>query len=233
VDALPEAAEDLRRISYHFTHHLLHAWIPRRLFTDRLDPWRQLEGEPSGFVWFAEGFAQYLAFVGLARTGALSPVDALRMMAARFAIPLQENIPPTPVTMTGLSRVLCEGDHSHWRYNYALGGLLALWLDLKLHDSGRPGLPEAMLRLFEQHAPGIPEDHFEAALSQSSGFDATVLFAAHVRGPEPLPISQILGAIGAVHGGSRPLIAPDPEVSPEIRRRRERLLSPPHSPSPR
>src|SRR6185503_6006325 len=52
---------------YHLVHHMLHAWIPRRLYTDALHPARQILGTPSGTIWFAEGFPQYLAFVGMAR----------------------------------------------------------------------------------------------------------------------------------------------------------------------
>jgi predicted metalloprotease with PDZ domain len=199
LDAVPT---DPDRLAYHFTHHLLHAWLPRRLFTDRLDPRRQLEGEASEFIGFAEGFAQYLAFVGLARAGALEPQVALERLQRRFVPPYLENAPPEPRSITAHSLALSRGEKAHWGYGYAQGGLLALWLEEKLLacDPPRASLSVVLRRLHERHPRGLPEDRFEALFEETSGLDVSEIFRRHVRGAEPLPIEEILARAESLRG---------------------------------
>lgn len=230
-----EAEEPLAppRLSYHVAHHLLHAWMPRRLYTDRLNPGRLLrgEGEPSGFIWFAEGFPQYATYVGLARTGAVAPEKLLEMMARRFAAPYLEAAPPEARSMVEHSRILARGEHEHWRYGFASGGLLALWLDetLRARGDGSVGIPEVLARLLErcQMAPGgIPEDSFEAAFAEASGMSVAEIFARHVRGKEPLPVEAILAGAGVAREGAAFRVLAAEAISAEARRFRERALAP-------
>jgi len=199
--ALDDVPADPDRLAYHFTHHVFHTWIPRRLFTDRLDPFRLLEGEPSEFVWFAEGFAQYLAFVGLAKAGVFEPKTALERLEQRFVPPYRENAPPEPRSMTAHSRALSAGEKTHWRYGYAQGGLLALWLEEKLHAMGpdSPSLSQVLWRIFDREdGADLREDEFESFFREASGLDVTEIFRCHVRGAEPLPVEEILAGAKAL-----------------------------------
>lgn len=215
------------RLAYHVTHHVLHAWLPRRLFTDRLDPWRQLEGDTSGFVWFAEGFAQYLAFVGLARAGAVPRERVLEMLVSRFAGPAQHDMPAAPASLTALSEAIGSGDHALWRNHYALGGLFALQLDQELAAAGRPRLNEALLGLFDRHPGGVAEVSFETAFTEAAGLDVRDLFARHVRGTAPPPLYEILEPLGVDFSGGRAKVRPEPTAPWPAQRLRDHLFSRP------
>lgn len=218
INALDKATPGL---VYHLAHHMLHAWIPRRLYTDALQPMRQLRGRPTRAIWFAEGFAQYLAFVGMAKAGVAETPVVLQMLARRFATPYTKMAPETRRSMTERSLELSTGKHDEWFFGFAEGALLAMWLDeqLRAQKPDGDGLPGAMRALAaawpeldsEGHAgPGIPEDQFEAAFAKASGLDVAEVFARHVRGTDPLPLDQILDAAGIVRSdkGFRAL-APD------------------------
>jgi predicted metalloprotease with PDZ domain len=134
---------------YHLAHHMLHAWLPRQLYTDALQPLRQARGEPTGAIWFAEGFPQYLAFVGLARSEGVPTPVALDYLWKRFATNYSQAIPKTPRSMIARSRWLCTHDQDDWAYAFSEGALLAMWLDelLRKQAPERGGLPEVICTL--------------------------------------------------------------------------------------
>src|SRR5262245_2087011 len=129
---------------------MLHAWIPRRLYTDALHPARQIRGALTRAIWFAEGFPQYLAFVGMGRAGLCPTKEIMFMLARRFVVPLFANKPATARSMADRSLRLGSGDHDEWSYGFAQGALFAMWLDgkLRITRSDLDGLPEAMRALY-------------------------------------------------------------------------------------
>jgi len=199
VDAAGGTRELTPGLAYHFAHHMLHAWLPRRLFTDRLRPDRQLEGAPTAAIWFAEGFAQYLALVGLARTGAFGREDALARMQLRFGRPVREAAPGEPISLAALSLRLCGGDHAHWAYEYGAGALLAAWIDQRLAEAKLPDLAAVTPRLLDwcrDHPDGIPEERFDQVFREVSGLDVTDLFERYVRGTVRVPVDEVLKGFG-------------------------------------
>jgi predicted metalloprotease with PDZ domain len=189
------------RLAYHLLHHQLHSWLPRRVYTDRLAPMRQLDGEVSGFVWFAEGFAQYLAFVGLARSGAVPLATVQRMLARRFGLPYAAGVDGARSSLIELSEAVCRGDHERWTFGYAAGGLLALAIDqrLRARAAGAEGLADVLSSLagaMSRHPEGISEDRFEDVFAAASGCAIGDLMSRHVRGDAPLPWRAILAGAG-------------------------------------
>jgi predicted metalloprotease with PDZ domain len=126
VDETGAFKEKTPRLVYHFLHHMLHAWIPRTLYTDALRPLRQLRGEPTQAIWFAEGFPQYLTFVGMAKAGVAETQVILEMLARRFAVPYTTKAPETRRSMTERSLELCTGRHDEWFFAFSEGALLAM-----------------------------------------------------------------------------------------------------------
>ena len=204
-----QLTEASARFTYHVVHEILHAWIPRRLYTASLRPRAQMAATPTPHVWLAEGFEQYLAFVGVARAGVLERDVVLRMIVRRFATPYAENAPPEPVALAEHSLRICGGDHGHWAFHYGAGGLLALLIDQRMRavGDGRRGLPEALAELVES-APeeGIPDAELEARLSAATGLDLGPLFDRHVRGAEPLDVADILRGAGLARVDGEPVL---------------------------
>jgi hypothetical protein len=70
--------------SFHVTHHVFHSFLlPRVAFTTELESNNQLEGTKSRFIWWAEGWAQYLALSKVAKWFDIQ--DAQLFFAHRFA----------------------------------------------------------------------------------------------------------------------------------------------------
>lgn len=213
------------RFTYHVMHEMLHAWIPRRLYTASLHPRAQLEAAPTAHIWFAEGFAQYLAYVAIARAGAIGRDEVLRMMARRFVRPYENLAPPEPISLEDHSRRICAGDHEHWSWQYGAGGLLALHIDqlMRSRDDGARGLPEAFAELIASAtAEGIPDGALEARLSAATGIDLSSLFDRHVRGAERLDVNAILAAAGLSRAGGQVVVDAEPDDA--ARRFRERAF---------
>lgn len=205
--------------TYHVVHEVVHAWIPRRLYTASLHPEAQLEATHTPHVWLAEGVAQYLAFVALARSGAESRDDVLLRLARRFARPYLSAAPSTPTSLEDHSRTICGGDHDTWAWQYGAGGLLALQIDqrMRARGDGARGLPDALAELVASApAAGIPDDELEARLSEATGLDLGPVFARHVHGVEPLDADAILAGAGVSRDGDGFVVHPAP--SEESRR---------------
>jgi predicted metalloprotease with PDZ domain len=199
--------------TYHVVHEVLHAWIPRRLYTRSLRPEAQLASTPTPHVWLAEGFEQYLAFVGAARSGAIPREAVLRHLARRFARPYEQDAPPAAISMHDHSLQICHGDHDHWAWQYGAGGLLALLLDERMRETGdgTRGLPEALAGLVAS-APveGIDDAALQDRLSEATGLDLSPLFARHVNGTEPLDVEAILARASLVRDGDAWVVAASP-----------------------
>ena len=177
--------------------------------------------EPSEFIFFAEGFVQYLAFVGLARSGGVDTETALRLLSERFARFYEKEAPPEPRSLINESRRICAGDSTNWMWNFSAGGLAALWIDeqLRARSPGAPGMLEAMLALYrrwEHHPVGIPEDTFEEVFSEAAGARTPEVWSAHIRGSKPLPLEAILEGAGIRREGEGYRVIPDAEVSEAV-----------------
>ena len=211
------------KLTYHLAHHMLHSWIPRRLYTESLRPEAQLRGGATPALWFAEGLSQYLTLVALSRAGVVAPDRALQLLAERFARLYIESAPPTPRSMAEHSRIVCGGEHEYWRYGFAAGALLAFLIDQEMHraSGGGDGLPEAMSQLFgdwRDHARGIPDQRLARVLGEAGGVDLAPWFAAHVDGATPLDVAAILAPLGILPEGDRFVVAPAPPAPVQVLR---------------
>lgn len=209
------------RLIYHMIHHQLHAWVPRRLYTDQLHPIRQLNAEVSQFLWFAEGFPQYLAVCALAKSKGVDRKTALTLFAERFAKVYADRPHQSRMAPSRLSEVLCQGDHRYLDVQYATGALLALWMDSELRrETPERGLVEVLRDLsrdWADHPHGIPEDEFVDILSDLGKYDFRPIFEKHIFANRPLPLDLILERVGIVQDGAEFIVLPDAEVSQQVR----------------
>ena len=234
VDSIAGVAENFSaRLVYHVIHHELHTLIPRRLYSDRLHPDRQIAAEPTELIWFAEGLVQYLACLALARSfqarGQRGVDIALRVVANRFAATYLDGGPPGSPSLAEHSLALCAGDHTHWRWHFAAGGLIALWLDATMRsgENGQRGLLEALLDLYREwadHQAGIPEPRFVEVLARACGPGAEAILDRHVRAGEPLPVDAILAGAGIVRDNRAFEIVPASQLDARAARFRQKML---------
>ena len=224
-----ENLEPRATLTYHVAHHLLHAWTPRRLYTTDLAPAHLLRGGESEFIWFAEGWVQYLTFVALGRSGVLSVDQVVNMLSRRFLRAAVHGRPDEPISMMALSRVLSRGEHEHWFYGFSVGALLALWLDVRLarDPNVEVDMVEVHRRLFEamERSPGgLDGSRFPELFAELSGHDASEIFARYVSGDEPLPVDDIIGALGLGWDRENRSMYPDRSTIVETEPMRTRLF---------
>lgn len=189
------------RLAYHFTHHMYHSYfVPRRIYTDLLQPTRCWQYCVSEFIWFAEGFAQYNAFAGLAATGHYTVEDILFALAQRFGEPYLTTPFPNATLLT-VSREIALGNNTLWFFMYSAGALLGMMIDQQMRvENCSYGLHESMLGLQEwinaHGGAGVPEAEFERVFAEAAGFSIAPIFAAYVRAVTILPVEDIFSAAG-------------------------------------
>eukprot|EP00162_Nutomonas_longa_P011069 comp20325_c0_seq2/m.40568 comp20325_c0_seq2/g.40568 ORF comp20325_c0_seq2/g.40568 comp20325_c0_seq2/m.40568 type:complete len:535 (-) comp20325_c0_seq2:48-1652(-) len=218
-------SDTLAQLAFHLTHHEGHSfWAPRNLYiASSLAPLSQLAQQQSSFIFFAEGFDQYLAFVGLARTKQIPLTTVLLALARRFATPYLKHAPPGPTPSMASMSIRQYTDQTYWFYHFSSGALLALLIDSMFCavGSGFTGysLAEAMRDLLVwnlKNPAGVPENAFADVFTAVTGLNVTTPFETHVwRSGNPLNVSYILGTVGVeITGDDSYLVLSDSALSP-------------------
>jgi predicted metalloprotease with PDZ domain len=199
----------LQGLSYHFTHHMGHSLlIPRQLFVAAsLAPAAQLAGRKTGFIFFGEGFQQYLAFVALARTKRFPVETVLAQLAERFAVPYMNSAPDGPAPALFDLSLEQYADQTSWFYLFSAGALLAMKLDENMCATGDGAsaparcLAEAMVSGLEWQRKfplGVADGEVGAVLEDVLGVtSAKQEFQRHVfLSGNRLNVTEILAAAG-------------------------------------
>ena len=206
-------------IDYQAIHHETHShFIPRMLFTDALQPARQLLGERSGFVFFAEGWAQYLAFQFLARAHVYTTREIVTALVERFVPSIvhhAKEVASRNMTLIDLSREMYS-NQTLWFYMFSAGALVALWCDF-VNDAALASELVSLMGSGIFYPDGIPEATFEYVLQNESGLvQIPVIFQTYVRSSQSIPLEQwVLDALGVNITSRSPLnftYLPDEDV---------------------
>ena len=192
-------------------HEFLHAWNVERLRPRSLEPFDFERANPSGELWFAEGFTSYYTDLTLRRARLLS----LERYAERIgsAVDTVVNSPGrryfSAVGMSlqapffdGAESVEPTNRRNTYISYYTYGEAVALGLDLTLRTRpGKPGLDDYMRALWKAHGrdeiPYTPGD-LERILADVAGSRefAASFFARYVRGREVVDYTSLLARAG-------------------------------------
>jgi predicted metalloprotease with PDZ domain len=189
------------------SHEYFHAWNVKRIKPAVFTPY-ELDAEAhTELLWVFEGVTSYYDDLNLLRSGLISPVSYLEVLA--------QTITRVLAGSGRLKQSLAEASFDAWTrfYKqdenapnaivsyYAKGALVALALDLtlRLETAGRISLDEVMRaawQRFGQSESGMPEDGFERLAAEVSGLDLAGFFDTYVRGTAELPLPSLLEAFG-------------------------------------
>jgi predicted metalloprotease with PDZ domain len=129
-----------------FAHEPLHAWLPRDV--GGLPPGAR---EPGGY-WFSEGFADFLAFRSLVRTGDWTPDQYASQLNLRIDPDAEARRPvlPNAEIVAGFGR-----RPELFQVPYRRGHLLALLWDSRLREAtgGRLGVDDVLRAMASGRAP--------------------------------------------------------------------------------
>ncbi|HUP24353.1 MAG TPA: M61 family peptidase, partial [Thermoanaerobaculia bacterium] len=191
-------------------HELVHAWSVERLRPRSLEPFDFERENPSGELWFGEGFTSYYDDVVLRRAGAISFERFVERVSG-----LVRSITASPARAYGgpvdMSLRASFVDAASWvdptnvantffSY-YSYGAALGLALDLELRARGATGLDDFMAALWRRfgrdETPYTNED-LRSALAEWSGDKrwAEELFERYVFGSELPDYQRLLATVG-------------------------------------
>jgi predicted metalloprotease with PDZ domain len=201
-------------------HEFFHSWNVERIRPRSLEPFRLDAPNPSGELWFAEGFTQYYGPLSMMRSG-LAGIDDFAAQMGR-ALDLVIRSPARKYrSAEDASRFAQFVDAAAWsdRANtgnhfvsyYDWGAIIALGLDLSLRDRTAHAvtLDDYMRRLWQQFGQAVPAGEgtvvrpysvqdLRSALGDVSGDRAfaDAFFDRHVRGREVLDYAPLLARAG-------------------------------------
>jgi predicted metalloprotease with PDZ domain len=200
-------------------HEFFHVWNVKRLRPVELGPWDWTKPAATRALWIAEGVTQYYGALMYHRAGFSAPDDFFRNLSQ--AMEVIENSPASKLMSAEASSMAApfiDGALHRQRTNlsntsvnyYLKGELIALNLDLIIRGrtKGRRSLDDVMRRAYDEFyvkspastyylkGRGYTSEDFIRIVSEVAGADMNDFFAKYVRGVEPLPYDEALGAVG-------------------------------------
>ncbi|MGZ8491057.1 MAG: M61 family metallopeptidase [Gemmatirosa sp.] len=201
-------------------HEFFHTWNVKRLRPRELGPFDYLRVVRTPNLWWSEGVTDYFAEEILRRAGLQDSAAAVRGLASSIESWL-DNPGATRVAPEQSSRTAWDPPAANQGYSisyYLQGALLGELLELRLRDqtNGRRGMDDVMRALYDRFAgpTGFVAADVERAVNAACDCDLSPVFAAHVRGAQPIDWDQWLGRAGwrldtvrvtAVDSADRPL----------------------------
>ena len=153
----PQSPElERRRALFNFTHHLAHAWIPKRSYGEGYFPFAWELAPLIDTIWLSEGFARYAAIDALA--DAMPEAEGFRVSqrdarlapdAARRGAAFIREMPLVPLSRIASTRY--SEDFRTGKTLFARGALLAAELDERIRTAsgGRKRFRDAARYLME------------------------------------------------------------------------------------
>ncbi|MBM2812500.1 MAG: hypothetical protein HW416_3259 [Chloroflexi bacterium] len=188
-------------------HEFFHTWNVKRIHPEVLGPFDYGAENYTRLLWAMEGITEYYTSVVLCRAGLISP--------ARYLEILGEQISDLAETPGRLHQSLEEASFDAWiKYYrpdehssnssvsyYLKGALASLLLDLEMRrrTGGSRSLDDLMRFLWERYGQpgvGIPEDGYQAAVTELAGSDWTGFFDHVIRGRDDLDYATALKSAG-------------------------------------
>lgn len=170
----------LNKFTEVLAHEITHVWLARALggLPAGAD-------EPMGY-WFSEGFADYLGYRSLVKSGVLSPAD--------FETALSGHVWPAPVSA---QRMKADYWHDRELFNwpYFQGFNLALRWDERLRAHGKGALREVLLTQAKHAAAGggqTADVLFPKAYAEVSGLDLSADIERYVTRGEPAQVPDTI-----------------------------------------
>jgi predicted metalloprotease with PDZ domain len=192
-------------------HELVHAWSIERLRPRTLEPFDFERENPSGELWFGEGFTSYYDDLVLARAGVISFERFVERLSS-----LVSAVTTTPARAYGGPAAMSErasfvdaaswvdptNDANTFLSYYTYGAAIGLALDLELRARGST-LDDFMAAMWRRHGrseSGYSNDDLRQMLAETTEEPrfAEEFFARFVLGSELPDYQRLLSSVGLV-----------------------------------
>lgn len=167
---------------YNFAHHIVHSWLPRRIYGRGNYPFNWELAPLIDTVWFSEGFGQYVALAALADTMPVAEGAKFRdaLLDKRFRQRL-EHMPDfiRHMPLVELSRVASDRYSLDFRTGGAVfsrGALMAAEMDdlIRTRSHGKRTLRDAMRHMHDwadKSGRGFEIDELPKLIAEATGLD--------------------------------------------------------------
>jgi predicted metalloprotease with PDZ domain len=192
------------------SHEYFHLWNVKRIKPAAFIPYDLLNENHTRQLWAFEGITAYYDDLALVRSGVIDVQDYLELLAQTITRLLRnpgrfrQSVADSSFDAWTRFYKQDESAPNTLVSYYTKGSLLALTLDLILHQSTdqRLSLDDLMRRLWRDYGKtgrGLIEGEIESLASELYGQDLTGLFARHLYGTEDPPLESLLASVGITY----------------------------------
>ncbi|MCL4222672.1 MAG: PDZ domain-containing protein [Phycisphaerales bacterium] len=189
------------------SHEFFHTWNVKRFRPAGIHRYDYSNENYTRSLWVAEGTTSYYDDLTLARVGLIdireymkrlgSSIEGLRSRPGERVQSLEDSSFDAWIKF---NRPGPDRDNTTVSF-YGKGALASLVLDMELRRStgNARSLDDVMRTLYQRFplgGPGFTPEDLVSIASQIAGTDMGPVFAAHVRGTEPLPLEEALATVG-------------------------------------
>lgn len=189
------------------SHEFFHTWNVKRFRPAGIHRYDYASENYTRSLWVAEGTTSYYDDLTLARVGLIdlkeymkrlgSSIEGLRARPGERVQSLEDSSFDAWIKF---NRPGPDRDNTTVSF-YGKGALASLVLDMELRrrTGNARSLDDVMRTLYKRFplgGPGYTPEDLVSIASQLAGTDMGPVFAAHIRGTEPLPLEEALATVG-------------------------------------
>ncbi len=189
-------------------HEYFHIWNVKRLRPAPLGPFDYSNENYTTMLWIAEGFTAYYDDLIIRRSGFISDVDYLKIIAGNMSYCMNiKGAAIQPLSESSLDAWIkyyrpYENSGNATVSYYTKGGVVGALLDMEIMKStnGSKSLDDVMKEMYQQYYKKLnrpfTESEFVAIVNKVAGRDMSDFFKKYVHSTTPLPLQESLAAMG-------------------------------------
>lgn len=178
-------------------HEFFHIVTPLTVHSEEIENFDFNDPKMSQHLWMYEGVTEYFAGNVQVKYGLISPEQYLQVLQEKM-ITSDQFINDVP--FTDISKFTLDKYHDQYYNVYQKGALIGLSLDIKLRQlsGGKTGLRNLMLDLSQKFGKNkaFKDDELFQEITKMTYPEIGEFFNKYVKGNEPLPLAEVLEAVG-------------------------------------
>lgn len=199
---MPEATIDEmnQQLRDFAAHEFFHIVTPLTVHSEEIQNFDFNNPKMSKHLWMYEGVTEYFAGNVQVKYGLIGFEEYMQMMQEKM---FQADDFNDSLSFTELSEFTLDKHHDEYQNVYLKGALIGMCLDIKLRDlsKGKYGLQNLMLDLSKKYGKNkaFNDDELFAEITKMTYPQIGEFLDKHVRGAAPLPLTEVLGAVGILY----------------------------------
>ncbi|HEY0653037.1 MAG TPA: peptidase M61 [Chryseosolibacter sp.] len=181
-------------------HEFFHIVTPLTVHSEEIENFDFNSPKMSQHLWMYEGVTEYFAGNVQVKYGLIDPEQYLEVLQEKM-VTSDQFINDVP--FTDISKYTLDKYHDQYYNVYQKGALIGLCLDIKLRQlsKGKYGLRNLLMDLSSKYgkSKAFKDDELFAEITKMTYPQIGEFFDKHVKGSEPLPLQEVLTAVGVMY----------------------------------